>query len=220
MGIFQTDFLGEGYLGLFGYASEDYFLLSSRVSDQKVSEIEDCLGARPILTTIANFMLSGIMACGNSNGILIPYISGKREYEFLKKELEVSVISERYTALGNLVVANDYGAIVSDVFSDETKKLIEKTLKVEAKSTTVAGSSEVGSLCLATNKGFVLTPDASDEELKSLEELFQVPGGRASANMGSKAVGSCVIANAKGLVVGNKTTPIELEYLSEALGFV
>lgn len=218
--IYQTDFLGEGYLGLFGFATDGYLLISSRIGDAKLKRLEKELGVAAVPTPVFNFMLSGIMSAGNSNGALVPYLAEDSEVERIGRKVRVSKVLDRFTALGNLIVANDRGGMVSDVFSKEAKRAIDETLGLETVQGRIADSSEVGALCLATNKGFVVTPDVSDRELERLEKTFGVEGGRASANMGSKAVGACLIANSNGFIASKRTTPIELEYINEALGFL
>jgi translation initiation factor 6 len=217
MPIYQANFLGEGYLGLFGFATDKYAVMSNRLPENQTAKISENLGVDVISTPIFNFMLSGIMSAGNSNGAVIPYLAEDGEAEAIRRKVPVEIVPDRFTALGNLIAANDYGGIISDVFSQKAKLLIDEALGINTTQGRIANSSEVGALCTPTNKGFVITPDAGDEELAQLEGIFGVPGGRASANMGSKAVGACVIANSNGFIASEKTTPIELEYISDAL---
>jgi len=208
-------------LGLFGFSTDEYCLVSDRLSKNNINKIEESLGVGTIPTRIFSFSLVGIMGAGHSKGVLMPYLSEESEIKVIKKSVEnVQVVPDKFTALGNLVVANDKGAIISDVFSEKTRELVEDCLGVKTVQRDIAGSSEVGALCLATNKGFVVTPDSSDKEMKELEKIFGVKGGRASANFGSKVVGCCMMANSNGLVIGDETTPIELDYVNEALGFL
>ena len=220
MAIYQTDFMGEGYLGLFGFATDKYCLISNRLSDNKQTKIAEHLKVDVIPTTIFNFFLSGILSTGNSKSALVPYLIDDSELAHLRKRINVTPVPDKFTALGNLIAVNDYGGIISDVFSQKSKAVIDEALGITTVQGKIAGSSEVGALCTVTNKGFVITPDVSDEEMRQLEKIFGVKGGRASANMGSKLVGICVIANSNGFIVGQETTPIELEYINEALGFL
>ena len=220
MAIYQANFLGEGYLGLFGFATDKYCLISNRLPSTQIKKVGKALDVDTIPTPIFSFMLSGIMAAGNSNGVIVPYLAEDEEIENISKKVNVAMVPDLYTALGNLIVANDMGGMISDVFSVKAKAIIDATLKIKTIQGQIAGSSEVGSVCVATNKGFVITPDVSDAELEKLEDIFQVKGGRASANMGSKMVGASVIANSNGFVASENTTPIELEYINEALGFL
>lgn len=220
MAIYQTDFMGEGYLGLFGFATDKYCLLSNRLSDNKMTKVAEHLNVEVIPTKIFNFFLSGILSAGNSKGAVVPYLIEDSELSQLQKRIEVTPIPDKFTALGNLMAVNDKGGIISDVFSQKSKLIIDEALGINTVQGRIAGSSEVGALCKATNRGFVVTPDVTDEELRQLEKIFGVKGGRASANMGSKLVGICTIANSNGFLVGQETTPIELEYINEALGFL
>jgi len=220
MAIYQTNFLGEGYLGLFGFATDEYCLVSNRLSGNQLKRMEEVLKVPAISTPIFSFSLSGILSAGNSKGALIPYLIEDDELERIRKKIVAAIVSDRFTALGNLIAANDRGGIISDVFSQKAKVIIDETLGINTVQGKIANSSEVGALCIATNKGFVVTPDVSDLELKQLEKVFGVPGGRASANMGSKVVGACLMANSHGFIAGEDTTPIELEYITEAMGFL
>jgi translation initiation factor 6 len=220
MSVFQTNFLGEGFLGLFGFATDSYCLISNRLSDKKINQVSEKLGVETIESSIFDFSLSGILSAGNSRSVLVPYLVKDSEVEKIEKTVPVVTVPDKFTALGNLIAANDSGGIISDVFSQKAKVIIDEALGINTVQGKIAHSSEVGALCLATNKGFVVSPDVSDEELSRLEKIFGVPGGRASVNTGSKVVGACLIANSNGLLAGEETTPIEMEYIIEALGFL
>jgi len=221
MPICQIKFGGEDYIGLFGFATDSYCLVSNRLSKNKYDRLARCLEVDIIPTTVSAFSLSGVMSAGNSNGVAVPYMVTDSEIEEISKAVKkVKVVPDRFTALGNLVAANDKGGVISDVFSAEAKEVIDSALGFETVQRKIGGSSEVGALCVATNKGFVVTPDASDKEMEELKGIFGVEGGRASANMGSKAVGCCIIANSNGFAAGEATTPIELGLINEALGFL
>jgi translation initiation factor 6 len=220
MPFLQTNFNGESYLGLFGFATDSYCLISNRLSEQKYARLEETLGVKIIPSTVFSFGLSGIMSAGNSNGVLLPYLASESEIEKIGEAVgTVSTVPDKFTALGNLIVANDSGGIISDAFSEDAKRIIDDVLGFETVQRSIAGSSEVGSVCLATNKGFVVTPDCGVRELEELRRIFGVDGGKASANMGSRVVGASIIANSNGYVIGEETSGIELGYIEEALGF-
>ena len=64
------------------------------------------------------------------------------------------------TAYGNLVLANDKGAVVDPRFKENEIKKISEALGVEAVPTEIAGLPYVGSLAVATNKGVLSSPVA------------------------------------------------------------
>jgi translation initiation factor 6 len=205
---------------LFGFATDKYCIISDKLSDKKYEKIASQLNVEAIPTQIFNFSFPGILSTGNSRAMLVPYLAEDSEIASLRKKVKVAIVPDKFTALGNLIAVNDHGGMISDVFSQHTKQIIDEALGITTVQGQVAGSSEVGALCKVTNKGFVVTPDTSDEEMKRLEHIFKVKGGRASANMGSKLVGCCVIANSHGFIISEETTPIEVEYINEALGFL
>jgi len=66
----------------------------------------------------------------NNKGILLPTTAYQNEYDFLKAEtdLEVGVLDTKFNALGNVICANDKGAVVSPWLSKEECKTISDVL--------------------------------------------------------------------------------------------
>lgn len=222
MKIFQTNFHGDVNIGLFSRTSDKFCIVGNFVMDKSKQKMEEFLGADVFKTTIANTDLVGIFCAMNSNGILLPNIVNKRELDFfkrLKKQygVNVAILPSRFTAIGNLIAANDNGAIISDVFSKAIKRKIEDCLGVQAEYSTVAKQIVVGSLSVVTNKGCLLHRDADEDEIKKVEEILKVKTDIGTANFGSPFVGSAVIANSKGAVVGEQTTGPEVVRIAETL---
>jgi len=220
--IFQTNFHGDVNIGLFSRTSDKFCIVGNFVMDKSKQKMEEFLGADVFKTTIANTDLVGIFCAMNSNGILLPNIVNKRELDFfkrLKKQygVNVAILPSRFTAIGNLIAANDNGAIISDVFSKAIKRKIEDCLGVQAEYSTVAKQIVVGSLSVVTNKGCLLHRDADEDEIKKVEEILKVKTDIGTANFGSPFVGSAVIANSKGAVVGEQTTGPEVVRIAETL---
>ena len=85
----------------------------------------------------------------------------------------ITVMETKKTAYGNLVLANDYGAVVDPRFKPSEVAQISETLGVEAVPCEIAGLPYVGALAVATNKGVLAHPLLKDEERKVLENVFQ-----------------------------------------------
>ena len=222
MKIFQTNFHGDVNIGLFSRTSDKFCIVGNFVMDKSKQKMEEFLGADVFKTTIANTDLVGIFCAMNSNGILLPNIVNKRELDFFKRlknqyGVNVAILPSRFTAIGNLIAANDNGAIISDVFSKAIKRKIEDCLGVQAEYSTVAKQIVVGSLSVVTNKGCLLHRDADEDEIKKVEEILKVKTDIGTANFGSPFVGSAVIANSKGAVVGEQTTGPEVVRIAETL---
>lgn len=225
MKALQTNFYGDHNLGLFGKSSDKLCVLGNFISEKYKERVEEILEVKVVKLTVANTDLIGIFCCLNSNGILLPKITSRREIEMLKnmkKQLSVNleVLNSKFTALGNLILCNDKGAVISRNFSKKDKKGIEDCLSVESEFLTIAKMDTVGSCGIATNKGCLLHRDASEEEIKQIEDILKVRADIGTANFGSPFVGSCAIANNNGMMIGESTTGPELTRLQEALGFL
>ncbi|MEA3254559.1 MAG: translation initiation factor IF-6 [Candidatus Altiarchaeota archaeon] len=214
----QISIDGEDLLGLLGLATDSYAILSSNFKDVSV------LGVPVIKTKVYGTNLIGLFCAGNSQGLLVPYFIDDEKINEIKKTLsesgvdvKISKINDRFTALGNLVACNDNAALISPKFSDLS--VFKDVLDVEIIQRDVAGHEEVGSCCVATNKGFLTHPDA-EEELKEFSDIFKVNGKAGSVNLGFPFIGSGLIANSSGYITGLRTTGIELGRIDDALGFL
>ena len=134
--------------------------------------------------------------------------------------LNVSLMPGKYTAVGNIIAANDHGAIAGPKVGEKAVKVIEDTLKVPVEISSIADSNIIGSSSLVTNKGFLVHRDASYEDLDFVEEVFKVEGNIGTVCKGMPLVGACGIANSQGAIVGESTTGPEMARLEESLGFL
>ncbi len=217
MRIIQLNFYGDHNIGLFGRSSEKLCILGNVISEKDMKRVEDTLDVKVVKTTIVRTDLVGMFCCINSNGIVIPSIARKEEVDSLRLlGLDVLVLESKFTAVGNLVLCNDKGAVIGKPL-EKYKDEIERCLGVDAICTTIAGMSTVGSCGLATNNGCLLHRDAKDEELKAVENALDVKVGIGTANFGSPFVGSCAIANSSAVAVGESTTGPEMNRFMEAL---
>jgi len=124
------------------------------------------------------------------------------------------------TAYGNMVLANDRGAIVDPrLKSSETKKISE-TLGVEVVRGEIAGLPYVGSLAVATNKGVLAHPLLKDSERKLLEDVLKVPVDVGTINCGIPYIGTGLIGNRYAVVAGSLTTGPEMFIMGHALDVV
>ncbi|KXB02970.1 hypothetical protein AKJ48_04370, partial [candidate division MSBL1 archaeon SCGC-AAA261O19] len=184
-------------------------------------QILGTMDVKIVPSEISQSPLIGILSAGNKSGLVVPDLieSGEKELEE-KLSIRVARVPGKYTALGNQVLANDNGAIVSPNLPDKAVKIVEKTLNVQAERGTIAGLKSVGSAGVATNKGVLLHPDASKEELGKVEEALGVQGDIGTALGGVKYVGACMVANSLGVLTGESTTGPELGRIESSLGFV
>jgi translation initiation factor 6 len=166
--------------------------------------------------------LIGALACANSNGILLPNFTREEEYYAVQAVFEgkITVMETKKNAYGNMVLANDYGAVVDPRLKDTEVRQIAETLGVEACPAEIAGLPYVGSLGVATNKGVLVHPLLKDSEKELLERVLKVPVEVGTINCGVPYVGTGMIANTRAAVVGNLTTGPEMFIIGNALDVV
>ena len=124
------------------------------------------------------------------------------------------------TAYGNLVLANDTGAVVDPRFRTPEIRQIADTLDVEAVPAEIAGLPYVGSLAIATNKGVLSHPLLKDGERKILEDVFKIPVDVGTINCGIPYVGTGLVSNTHTAVAGSLTSGPEMFIIGNALDVV
>jgi translation initiation factor 6 len=206
------DYYGDANIGFYGRASDKLFISSFK------EDFSNILKVPSVRVAIGETEFVGLLTVMNSNGIVLPNITREEEIKEIKKlGIDVLVLKERFTALGNLIVANDKGAIASELISKKNSKAIEDVLKVEIVQASLVNSKIVGSVCFATNKGAILHREASDEDIKLVKDVLKVEVEKGSVNFGSPFVASGLIANSYGALIGSKTSGYELDAILRVL---
>ena len=215
MNLAKIRVLGSSYVGLFGIANDKLCLVPNGIDDKVMKKIEATLDVKALKTSIYESSLLAVFAKMNGKQIFLPSYATPREIEHIEKEHKVCIIKTEH-ALGNLVELNDYGAVASNTLPrNEADALRAAGLKVV--QTNIAKTDAVGSTLVATNRAFLVSPNATKEEVKRIEEALNVKGGSSTANTGDALVRNSVIANGKGAIVGDMTTGFELNRIEEAL---
>ncbi len=221
MHVHVTRFNGNPNIGLFGFATDEYCLIGQSVPAGEVKLIKEALKVPVHKVMVAGMDLIGALVAGNSKMLLVPEITYPRETRALDKlGIKHTVIESRITALGNTILCNDHGALVSGDFSADQKKRIRQALDCALKPGTLCGLDTVGSCGVLTGKGGVLHRDATQAEVKKAQDLFGIELECASVNMGNPHVRSGIIANSHGFVVGDASGGPEINYIDAALGFI
>lgn len=217
----RMNLTGSPNLGVYMSVNDEVAIVPFNLSTEVEDIIKETLEVDTIKTSIAGCNLNGALAVGNSNGFVVsPYIN-ERELQTLEDAgLNVSLMPGKYTAVGNIIAANDHGAIAGPNVGEKAIKVIEDTLKVPVEISSIADSNIIGSSSLVTNKGFLVHRDATYEELDFVEEVFKVEGNIGTVCKGMPLVGACGIANSQGAIVGESTTGPEMARLEESLGFL
>ncbi|HLD57713.1 MAG TPA: translation initiation factor IF-6 [archaeon] len=217
MSIQTFNFYGDSSIGLYGFATEKFVLLG-HLEHGIADNINHTLGVKPIITTVAGTNLAGVFCAGNSNGVVLPEIAYPHEISQIEKHAKVLVLEGKYTALGNIVLVNDNGCVISEKLKGHKEEL-EDFFKVPVEVSKVAGLDLPGALGIANSNGCVVHKGIKDKEKEVLESTLKVKAEPADVNFGSSFVKSGIIANSKGLLVGKQTSGPELEKIAEILGF-
>ena len=222
MPLFLFDVFGNASIGVYSLVNDKIAILPPQVPETKRHKVENWLKVKVIPTTIGKSVIIGVLACSNSNGIILPPFTDEEEIESIKSasDLNITVMNTKKTAYGNMVLANDKGAIVGSELEKEDVNKIKDTLGVEVVSSKIAGLSYVGSLATATNKGVLAHPLLKDEEREVMEDVFKVPVDVGTVNCGIPYVATGLLANSNGAVVGLLTTGPEMFIIGQALDVV
>jgi translation initiation factor 6 len=220
--LYLLDFFGTASIGVYSFVNEKIAVMPQQVPETKRKKVEDWLKVKVVSTTVGKSVIVGALACSNSNGVVLPSFAREDEIEAIKSasDLNVTVMDTKKTAYGNLVLANDRGAVADPRLKKGVLSKIEETLGVEVVSGEIADLPYVGSLASATNKGVVAHPLLKDGERKVLEDVLKVPVDVGTVNCGVPYVATGLIGNSCGAVVGSMTTGPEMFIIGQALDVV
>ncbi|HTX60744.1 MAG TPA: translation initiation factor IF-6 [Methanobacterium sp.] len=212
---------GNPNLGVSISATENLALIPPNLTPETVNLIEESLEVETLATLISGSSLAGALTCGNSKGFIVSKYAFDREIEAIKDHgVEVERIPDRLTAVGNIALTNDRGAIVNPLLSDKAVELITQVLDVEVIKGSIAQFNIPGAVAVATNKGVLLHPSANESDIELVEKILKAPADVGTVNNGTALVGACTVATTKGVIVSSNTTGPELARIEETFGFL
>ncbi|MHA1687680.1 MAG: translation initiation factor IF-6 [Candidatus Heimdallarchaeaceae archaeon] len=221
MEIIKSSILGNSSLGLYAFATDSYAIVPFGVKEEVKQTMQDILKVKPVELVISGSILVGVLACGNSNTILVPSNIYQKEIDIIQSNLDSNIeiveIKSKYTALGNLILINDKGALISDKFEKEVKYQLKDNLDVEVEVGEILGSPLVGTMAMCTNKGALTHPLTSEEERDALRSLLGVKIDLCTVNRGVPYPRVGIVANSKGVIIGKETTGPESMRIFEIL---
>ncbi|MDX1813780.1 MAG: translation initiation factor IF-6 [Candidatus Bathyarchaeia archaeon] len=222
MAVYLSSIVGSASIGVYSLANDSFVVIPQMVPLKKAERTAEWLKVKLVYTSIGGSVLAGALACANSNGILLPNSVREEELVAIKKAFDgnVTVMETRKTAYGNLVLANDHGALIDPRFKEHQIRQIAETLGVDAVPGEIAGLPYVGSLAVATNKGVLAHPLLNDEERKVLENVFKVSVDVGTVNCGIPYVGTGLVGNSRAALAGSLTTGPEMFIIGNALDVV
>ncbi len=222
MAIYLSSIVGSASIGVYSLVTDRVVIVPKLVPLRKAERLGEWLKVKLVHTAVGGSVLVGALACANSNGILLPNFVREEELEAIRSVFDgnMTVMDTKKTAYGNIVLANDYGAIVDPRLKALEVKQISETLGVEAVPCEIAGLPYVGSLAVATNKGVLAHPLLTDSERKLLGDILKVPVDVGTINCGIPYVGTGLLGNRYTAVAGSLTTGPEMFIIGNALDVV
>lgn len=218
MPVILADVFGSPNIGVYCFANENVAIVPPGLTQRKIEQFAETLGVHVCNTTIGGSTLVGALVTGNSNAVLVPHTVRDYELNRIKEFSRVAVVDSKWTALGNLVLANDTGAVIHPKAAEEIVRAVNDELGVQPVFGTVGSLPFVGALAVATNKGAMLSPNTLSEEREVVKAALHVEVELSSTNGGVSFVKSGILANSRGAVVGPLTRGAELMQISRTLG--
>ena len=218
MDIIKYDVYRGPNLGVYISINDKIGLVPMGFAETKSNKLAKYLDIEILHTAVANTRLIGALSVMNNNGILLPTTAYQNEYDYLKEvtDLKVGVLDTKHNALGNVICANDKGAVVSPLLSKEDCKTVSDVLGVEVVQKKIAGSNLAGVVLSANNSGAAIHPGASDAEIRTASNILGVNVEPSSINGGVPYVSSGMLANNHCIVVGSLTNGPEIMNLTRA----
>ena len=218
MDIVKYDVYRGPNIGVYISVNDTIGLVPMGFAETKAKKLEEYLNIEVMYTAIANTRLIGALSVMNNKGFLLPSTAYQDEFDYLKNEtdLEIGVLDTKFNALGNVICANDKGAIVSPALSKENCKMISDVMGVEVLQKKIAGSHLSGVSVKANNTGGVIHPEAEEKDIKIIEDLLSVNIEQTSINGGVPYVTSGILANNHCIIVGSMTSGSEIMNLTRA----
>lgn len=218
MDIIKYDVYRGPNIGIYINVNDKYVLVPMGFAESKAEKLAGYLQAEYMYLSVANTRLLGALSVMNNKGILLPKTAYQNEYDILKKQtdLVVGVLDSKYTALGNVICANDKGAVVSPWLSKEDILTIKDVLGVEVIQQRIAGFNQTGAVMVANNSGAVIHPEADEEDMKKFANVLGVKIEHSTVNNGIPYVASGILANNNCIVVGSMTSGPEIMMMTRA----
>ncbi len=206
-------------IGVFILVTNTFALVPSGLPEHFLDKLKVNLKVELFeITTFSRII--GVLGVANSNGILLSSLASKDDVKYLADTtgLEVQHLTNRFFALGNIIIVNDHAAVCAPLLDNQSKEIVESVLNIPIESYRFGFSDLVGSLTVSTNIGCLVSPEATDEEVAKIGELLKVKKAKiGTLNRGQTFISAGIIANRHGALCGEETTGLEIMRISETL---
>ena len=219
MGLHLLDVYRSPNIGIFMKANDRFLLVPKGLAQTKSEKFSRLLGVDTVPASIGESRLLGPLVSMNGKGMLVSRLAEENEISELRDAtgMNVARLESRFTAVGNLVVANDRRALASPILDGRALQQVRDVMGTEVERVPIGEYYQVGSLVVATNSGAAVYPGLDEAEVARLGRLLGVDAYPTSVNRGVPYVASGIVANSKNAVVGSQTTGPELVFITRAL---
>jgi translation initiation factor 6 len=225
LGIVKDKLFGSVDLGVYMNLNNNFLLFPANTPEEKLhsfhapfKQVEN-FSLFPM--TINQSPLLGVYIASNSNGLLVPSLTSDSEIDEFQKicekyDLSFKILESKDNALGNLILCNNNGAIISTELSSNIQE-IQDILDVEVMILDYAKNRLPGSCGIANNKGCCVHPLVSEEEAEMITEILKVPVDVSTINMGNPYIRAGALVNDFGGIFGYDSSGPELMRLTNVL---
>ena len=220
MPIDTLDILGSDQIGIHLSSVSNVLFYPRELPEVALEQLETALQLEMAPISIGGSNLIGALLAGNSNGIAVADIATEKDIDQLTAYGDVVVMEGGVNTAGNLMIANEHGAVVSPSIPRDGLEVLADVLNVDVAATTIAGQDVVGSLAVCNAHGVLLHPDVTAEEVEVIRSVLSVDPMVGTVAFGSPYVGAGSCASDTGAIAGQATTGPELNRLEDALGLL
>jgi translation initiation factor 6 len=219
MGLHLIDVYRSPNIGVFLKANDRVLFVPKGLAPSKCDKLSKDLEVPFCQISVAGSRLLGPLMAINSNGALVSRLAEEEEIKEIATAtgMRVGRFESKYTAVGNLVVANDKGAIVSPILDTKAVAQVRDVLATEVERMSIREYNQVGSLIVATNNGAAAYPELTEDETDWIGRILGVEAYPTPINGGVPFVASGLVANSKNAIAGDQTTGPELVFITRAL---
>ena len=220
MGLHLIDIYRSPNIGIFMRCNDSFLLLPKGLAQTKSDRLCESLKVTAVPTSIGESRLLGALTAMNANGVIVSRLAEEPEIREIKAAtgMNVSRLDSKFTAVGNLVVANDKHALVSPILDGRAVSQVKDVLGTEVEPTPIGEFHQVGTFVVATNGGAAVYPGLEEKDIERIGGLLGVGAYPTSVNRGVPYVASGLVANSRNAVAGTQTTGPELVFITRALG--
>ena len=219
--VLVCNFNSNPNIGLYGYANDKYCLLGSDVAEKMIPKIEEALNVKAIRLTIAGTSLLGVFLVGNNKCLLVPHIAFPQELEILDKhKIKYKVINTKFTCLGNNIICNDVGCLISKDYGARESKQIMDALGVKVEYAEIAELNTIGSLAVHSKSAMLCHHEILEHEAELVKSVMKLEVFTGTVNMGVPFIGSGIICNKHGFIIGDASGGPEIVNADRCLGFL